>query len=112
LSIGPVKEFAREESEHVKERQNLIQVLEQELRKELVVEIHDENLDFEVDKDRARSQFLNEDGDLTDSKVTTLTLSQKHFYLEFETSQTVFKSLKSGRHWQQSSMDTSRNRTT
>ena len=94
----PNKDWAREESENIRERQNLIHVLEQELRKELIVDVQEEHLDHEVDRDRARTQFFNEDGEMSESKVELLTLAQKKLYLEFENNSNVvlislFKSL-------------------
>lgn len=42
-----------------------------------------------MDKDRARAQYMNDDGDHLENKVEKLVLSPKNFYLDFEDHQDV-----------------------
>lgn len=37
-----------------------------------------------MDKDRARAQYMNDDGDLLDTKVEKLVMGAKSFYLDFD----------------------------
>ena len=59
------------------------------LRKELPVEYYNESIEYEVERERYRVQYAPDDGDLGDTLVDKLTLTEKSLFLKFEQHQEV-----------------------
>ena len=48
------------------------------------MDIQEENIEYEVDNERAKLLFSNDEGDIHDNRVDTLKFSKRRLYLDFE----------------------------
>lgn len=68
---------------------NQINQLESKLRREISMDIDDDIVEYEVEADKVKILFMNDDGDSTDERGEIIELDPKKLYLGFPNYQNV-----------------------